>query len=108
MVIDLGKYYDIPTKSIEGLNDTLINVFPGLERHNCSRGYEGGFVERLREGTYLAHVIEHLSIEIQNLLGYDIAYGKAIREDTANLDRGICGYNKELAATEAGRIAVDL
>ena len=108
MVVDLGDYYDTPTKSIEGLNDALIKILPGLKRHNCSKGYEGGFLERLREGTYLAHVIEHLSIEIQNLLGYDIAYGKAIREGKANIYSVICGYINELAGTESGRIAVDL
>lgn len=108
MVVDLGDYYDIPTKSIEGLNDALIKILPGLERHNCSKGYKGGFVERLREGTYLAHVIEHLSIEIQNLLGYDIAYGKAVRGDKENIYNVVYRYTNELAGIESGRIAVEL
>lgn len=108
MVVDLGDYYDIPTRSIEGLNDILIKLLPGLKKHNCSRGHEGGFVERLREGTYLAHVIEHLSIEIQNLLGYNVAYGKASRGDKENIYNVIYRYINELAGVESGRIAVDL
>jgi cyanophycin synthetase len=108
MLIDLGDYYDTPTTAIKGLNEFLINLLPGLKRHSCSRGYEGGFVDRLGEGTYLAHVIEHVSIELQNVLGYDISYGKAFRGDKDNIYNVVYGYINELAGIETGRIAVDL
>lgn len=108
MVIDLGEYYDTPTKAIEGLNEFLVNLLPGLKRHSCSKGYEGGFIDRLGEGTYLAHVIEHVSIELQNMLGYDIGYGKAFRGDKDSIYNVVYGYMNELAGIEVGRIAVDL
>lgn len=108
MVVDLGEHYDTPTKSINGLNDALLKVLPGLGRHNCSKGHEGGFAERLEEGTYMAHVIEHIAIEIQNILGYDIAYGKASRSDNLNIYNVVYGYINELAGIESGRIAFDL
>lgn len=108
MVVDLGEHYDTPTKSINGLNDALLKVLPGLGRHNCSKGHEGGFAERLEEGTYMAHVIEHMAIEIQNILGYDIAYGKASRSDNLNIYNVVYGYINELAGIESGRIAFDL
>lgn len=108
MVVDLEDLYDTPTKCIEGLNDYLLNTLPGLKKHNCSRGYEGGFIERLQEGTYLAHVIEHISIELQNYLGYDVAFGKAYRGENERIYHVVYGYINELAGIECGRIAVDM
>ncbi|NLM43571.1 MAG: cyanophycin synthetase [Clostridiales bacterium] len=108
MVVDLQDLFDTPTKCIEGLNEYLLNTLPGLKKHSCSRGYEGGFVERLQEGTYLAHVIEHISIELQNILGYDIAFGKAYRVENDRIYDVIYGYTNELAGLECGRIAVDM
>jgi len=108
MTIDLGEYYDTPTKDINGLNGFLTNLLPGLKKHSCSRGYEGGFIERLEEGTYLAHVIEHVSIELQNVLGYDVSFGKAFKGDKDNIYNVVYTYINELAGIEVGRIAVDL
>lgn len=76
-ILDLGGLYDTPTKNIEGFNKGLLELFPGFAGHFCSLGHEGGFIERLEEGTYLAHVTEHIVLEIQNLLGYDVHYGKS-------------------------------
>lgn len=108
MTIDLAEYYDTPTKDIDGLNGFLTNLLPGLKKHSCSRGYEGGFIERLEEGTYLAHVIEHVSIELQNMLGYDVSFGKAFKGDKDNIYNVVYTYINELAGIEVGRIAVDL
>lgn len=76
MELDLEGLYDVPTKDICGFNDNLLKHFPGFQNHFCSRGKPGGFIERLYEGTYLAHVIEHLAIELQCWLGYDVSFGK--------------------------------
>ena len=76
-ILDLGGMYDTPTKSIAGFNTGLLELFPGFAGHYCSLGREGGFMERLEEGTYLAHVTEHIVLEIQNLIGYDVNYGKS-------------------------------
>lgn len=53
--------------------------------HKCAKGYVGGFVERLREGTYLAHVTEHLCLETQRISGYDIKHGKARQVEDENI-----------------------
>ena len=108
LVIDLEDYYDVPTNSIMNFNETLIRLLPGLKKHNCSRGYEGGFAERLDEGTYFAHVIEHAAIEIQNLLGYNVAFGKAIKGDIGSRYDVVYSYINEYAGLESGRLAVDL
>lgn len=75
--VDIGKYEDIPSREIEGFNERLLNLLPGLKEHYCSRGRPGGFAERLSEGTYLAHIFEHTLLELQSLAGYDIKFGKA-------------------------------
>ena len=79
ILLKMEEYIDTPSTEIEGLYDYLVSHFPGLSSHYCSKGYEGGFLERLGEGTYLAHIIEHLCLEIQNNLGYVVRYGKTRR-----------------------------
>lgn len=75
--IDLEELADTPTCDIPGFNQLLLEHIPSLIEHKCVRGHRGGFVERLNEGTYLAHVLEHVCLELQNLLGYNVAFGKA-------------------------------
>jgi cyanophycin synthetase len=83
MRIKLDNLVDVQTNSITGFNEKILYLFPGLLEHKCSLGYKGGFVKRLEEGTYLAHVIEHLCLELEYMLGYDMKYGKArnVEED---------------------------
>lgn len=77
MDLDLEGYCEIPSKSIPGFNESLVNAIPELKTHRCGIDEEGGFVKRLKEGTYLAHICEHCIIAIQNRLGLDAKYGKA-------------------------------
>ncbi|MGE5629990.1 MAG: cyanophycin synthetase [Caulobacteraceae bacterium] len=108
IVVDLGKYADIPTKDVEGFNDTLVKLLPGLKKHCCSVGYEGGFVERLEEGTYFAHVIEHVALEIQSMLNYDIRFGKTRESDKKGVYNIVYGYENEYAGVESGKLAVEI
>lgn len=108
LVVDLSKYADTPTKDIEGLNEALLKLLPGLRKHCCCRGYEGGFVERLQEGTYFAHVLEHIALELQLMLGYDIRFGKTRETSKKGVYNIIYGYENEYAGLEAGRLAVEI
>lgn len=75
--LDLEGYSEIPTKDIPNFNYNLVKLIPELNKHRCGIDEEGGFVKRLEEGTYLAHVLEHTIIAIHNMLGMDVSYGKA-------------------------------
>lgn len=108
LVVDLGKYADTPTKNIEGFNDKIQELLPGLKKHCCCRGYEGGFIERLREGTYFAHVIEHIAIELQVKLGYDIKFGKTRETGKKGVYNIIYGYKNEHAGLEVGKLAFEI
>jgi cyanophycin synthetase len=78
LTVDVEELYDTPTKDIPGFNERLLKALPGLKKHKCALGYEGGFIDRLNEGTYLPHVFEHSLIEMQNALGFEnVKYGKA-------------------------------
>lgn len=108
MVVDLGCWLDIPTNEIEGFNKRLLDTLPSLGNHCCSLGYPGGFAERLEKGTYLAHVIEHCALEIQNLLGYDVSFGKARRIEDSDLYNVIFAYENEKVAIEVGKFTVTM
>jgi len=108
LIVDLGDYYDIPTKDINGFNENLIVLLPGIGRHQCSLGYDGGFLERLKEGTYLAHVAEHIILELQAMAGYDVSYGKARIWKEPNIYYIVCQYLNEKYAVEAAGLAVQM
>ncbi len=67
-----------PTNEIPGFTEGLLALLPGLAEHNCCRGHRGGFLERLGDGTYLGHVVEHVALELQTAAGYPVSYGKTM------------------------------
>ena len=108
MTVDLEELYDTPTCDIPGFNERLISILPGLKEHKCSEGYKGGFVVRLKRGTYLAHVMEHIALELQQLMGYKVRFGKARRESAPSIYNVIFTYYNETAAMEAGLMAFEI
>jgi cyanophycin synthetase len=108
ITLDIGELYKSPTKDLGNFNGRLLALFPGLEKHYCSLGYEGGFVERLKEGTYIGHVTEHLIIELQNVLGYEVNYGKTRVIEEPSLYDIVFEYKNEKCAVECARSAVNI
>ncbi|MDF2524023.1 MAG: cphA, partial [Clostridiales bacterium] len=108
MILDIGELHRLPTCSIDGFNDRLIELFPGLKKHFCSLGYEGGFLERLIEGTYIAHVTEHLIIELQSLMGVNVTYGKTRIIKDPSLYYIVFQYENERCGIECAKAAVDI
>lgn len=85
--VDLDDQVNARTDKIPGFLDTLLTVLPGLRGHHCSQRRPGGFVERLIEGTYLGHVVEHVTLEILTLVGEQVFYGKTrtVRDTTVRI-----------------------
>jgi len=106
MVVDIGKYKDIPTKDIKGFNERLLNAFPGLKKNYCGLGYEGGFLEKLNSGTYIAHVLEHTILEMQSMLGYDVRYGKTRVMEKPTEYYLVYEYENEVCGLECSKTAV--
>jgi cyanophycin synthetase len=76
MVLDLEELEEMPTNKIPGFEERLKQMFPGMQTHRCSVGTEGGFFQRVNEGTWMGHVIEHIALEIQTLAGMDVGFGR--------------------------------
>jgi cyanophycin synthetase len=106
MTVDIGKYGNIPTKDIPGFNEKLLNILPGLKKNCCSLGYEGGFAERLEEGTYLAHVLEHVILEMQHTLGYDVGFGQTRTVTAPSRYYLVFEYQNEVCGMECSKVAV--
>ena len=75
--LDIGTLEDYPSNTLPGFYERLTAWLPGLIEHKCSPGVRGGFLQRLQEGTWAAHIVEHVTIEIQNLAGMQASFGKA-------------------------------
>ena len=75
--VDIGDLEDCPSNTIPGFNERLCAWLPSLIEHRCSYGERGGFIKRLEEGTWPAHILEHVTLELQNLAGMPGGFGKA-------------------------------
>jgi cyanophycin synthetase len=104
----LGALEDVPTTAIPGFNEQLLELMPTLYEHPCSRGTEGGFIERLREGTHLPHVLEHVALELQTLAGTDVSFGRVVESGDPGVWWLIVAYEEEDVGLEAVRQAVRL
>ena len=96
--VDLGDLKDKPSNEIPGLNDRLMGWMPTMIEHRCGIGERGGFFQRLATGTYQAHILEHVTLELQTLAGAEVGYGRA-RE---NVGRGCVQSNRRVPRRERG------
>ncbi len=109
LVVDLGVLEGYPSDTIEGFTDGLLELLPGIVNHTCSRGVRGGFVERMREGTWLGHVAEHVALQLQQEVGHDQRRGKTrMVKGHPGRYNVIYGFTDEGVGMAAGRLAVRL
>ncbi|MFY9603567.1 MAG: cyanophycin synthetase, partial [bacterium] len=104
LTLDLGKWAGKTTAEIPHLEEKLFALLPGLGSHHCSLAYPGGFRTRVREGTYLGHVLEHMILELQTVAGSRVFYGRT-RESRRP---GVYEIVVECPCEEGGREAVNL
>lgn len=107
--LDLGDLEHWPSDRLPGFGDQLLALLPGLASHGCSYQLPGGFVRRLREGTWLGHVVEHVALELQTLAGSAVARGKTRsvkgRPGVYNI---LYAYHDEAVGLAAGAGAIRL
>lgn len=108
LLLQLEELTDQESSDVPGFTDRLLELLPGLNRHHCGRGYEGAFVERLREGTYFGHVVEHVALELAGQLGNEGTYGKTRHADEPGLYLVIVRYSNEAAMRHLLRVSVEL
>ena len=108
LLVDLGSLEQWPSNALTGFNNALIEMLPGLQEHSCSLGRPGGFVERLKDGTWSGHVAEHVALELQRETGTHIPRGKTRSAGHPGRYNVIYGYGEETVGLAAGRLAVRL
>ncbi len=108
MRLDLEDLADKPSNEIPGFYDGLVGALPSLIEHYCSPGYRGGFFERVRQGTYMGHIIEHIALELQELAGMAVGFGRTRETANPGTYNVVFEYVEEQAGRYAGRAAVRL
>ncbi|WP_201306094.1 cyanophycin synthetase [Roseomonas harenae] len=107
--LDLGALEEWPSDRLPGFTDGLVAMLPGLQEHGCSYGTPGGFIRRLREGTWIGHVCEHVALELQTRAGSRVTRGKtrSVRGKPGNYNV-LYAYREEEVGLLAGRLALQL
>jgi len=106
--LDIGDLEDYPSNLIPGFYDRLLKALPSLQEHRCSYGEPGGFLKRVEEGTWPAHILEHLTLELQNLAGIPGGFGKARDGDRRGVYKVMVSANNEEVTLTALKHARDL
>ena len=108
MVLDIEELEERPTNKIAGFRERLEVMFPSMMEHRCSVGTPGGFFQRVEEGTWIGHVIEHIALEIQTLAGMDVGFGRTRDYGETGVYNVVFAYMEEEVGKYAAKTAVKI
>lgn len=106
--LDLEEMEQHPTNKVPGFLDRLKKLLPSMYSHRCSVGTAGGFFERVEEGTWMGHVIEHIALELQTLAGMNTGFGRTRGTGKEGEYYVVYSYMEEDAGVFAGEAAVKI
>lgn len=106
MRLDIGELEQRPTDRIPGFHERIQAMLPTMYAHRCSEDHEGGFFERVKRGTWMGHVIEHIALEIQTLAGMDTGFGRTRSTGETGVYNVVFSYVEEAVGMYAARAAV--
>ena len=106
MRLDIGDLEHLPSDRVPGIAERLRDLLPGIYEHRCSVGEAGGFLQRVRRGTYAGHMVEHVALELQNMIGFEVGYGKTVDSYEPGIYNVLYRYRDEESGLAAGREAV--
>src|SRR4051794_15383843 len=106
--IELEEFKDTSSEMIPGFNERLMAWLPSMIEHRCSVGERGGFFERLRRGTYMGHILEHVTLELQTLAGNEVGFGRARETSVEGTYKVAIEYLEESVGEAALQIAFRL
>ena len=107
MDLAVGAYDDISSAEVDGFAKQLADAMPGLKEHQCSIGSRGGFLLRLRRGTYAPHIIEHVALELQSMVGHEVGYGRTRGGDVRGEYTVVFEYEHEQVGMRAAALALE-
>ena len=108
MVLDLQEMEEFPSNKIDGFKERLEKMFPSMYEHRCSVGTPGGFFQRVEEGTWMGHIIEHIALEIQTLAGMDVGFGRTRGYGEEGVYNVVFAYMEESVGRYAAKAAVSV
>ncbi len=106
MVLDLEEMEERPSNEIEGFRERLGAMFPTMYEHRCSVGTAGGFFQRVEEGTWMGHIIEHIALEVQTLAGMDVGFGRTRGYGEVGVYSVVFAYMEESVGRYAAKMSV--
>jgi len=106
MKLDLEELEEYPTNKIDGFAERIEKLMPSLYNHQCSEKVPGGFFTRVREGTWMGHVIEHIALELQSLAGMECGFGRTRSAGEKGVYHVVFAYLVENAGLYAGNAAI--
>lgn len=104
----VGAFDEISSADVPDFTDRLVSALPGLEEHRCSIGERGGFITRLNRGTYAPHIIEHVALELQGMIGHDVGYGRSRGGDVEGEYTVVFEHQHEATGLRAAALALDI
>jgi cyanophycin synthetase len=108
MDVLVGAFDDISSDRVQGLTEALAGAMPGLWEHHCSIGERGGFITRLRRGTYAPHIMEHVALELQSMIGHRVGYGRTRGGDVDGEYTLVFEHEHEQVGLRAAALALDI
>lgn len=108
MDLRVGAFEEISSADVPGFTESLVRVMPGLLEHQCSVGAPGGFVLRLRRGTYAPHIIEHVALELQSMIGVDVGFGRTRGGDQPGEYTLVFEHRHENVGMRAAALALEI
>lgn len=99
--VDLQELKDSPSDSLPGFNERIMAWLPSMIEHRCSVGERGGFFERLRRGTWMGHILEHVTLELQTLSGTEVGFGRARESNEEGVYKVAIEFHEEKLGREA-------
>jgi Cyanophycin synthase-like N-terminal domain len=106
--IAVGAYENISSAEAPGFAEAVVAMMPGLEEHRCSIGERGGFITRLEHGTYAAHIIEHIALELQIMIGHDVGFGRTRGGDVDGEYTIVFEHLHEAVGLRAAALALEM
>lgn len=104
--VDLGELEERPSNKIDGFYEQLVDYIPSLYDHYCSVGRPGGFLERVREGTWMGHIAEHIALELQTIAGSEVNRGLTRSTGEYGVYNVVYQYIQPDLGLEAGKLAI--
>lgn len=109
MLLDLEELEHTPTNKIPGFHERIQQLLPSLYEHECSEGYKGGFFDRVKDGTWMGHVIEHIALELQSLAGMkNTGFGRTRGTGKEGMYHVVFSYEEEKAGLYTAHAAVSV